>query len=51
MNCLEELKRQLDFHQIEHMLLDYPHLTNQQIEKIDEMIALALNKAMLKVEG
>ena len=48
---LEELEIQLDLHQIETLIEYCPNLTYQQIETIDEIIALALNKATKKVEG
>ena len=48
---VEELENQLDYHQIERMLAAHPNPTNQQIENIDRIITVILNKATTKVEG
>ena len=48
---LEELEIQLDLHQIETLIENCPNPTYQQIETIDEIITLVLNKATKKVEG
>lgn len=48
---LEELEIQLDLHQIETLIENCPNPTHQQIETIDEIITLVLNKATKKVEG
>jgi len=47
----EELEMQLDIHQIETLIENCPNPTYQQIETIDEIITLVLNKATKKVEG
>ena len=48
---VEELETQLDLHQIENLMANYPNPTYQQIEQFDEVITLVLNKATKKVEG
>lgn len=47
---LEELEMQLDFHQIETLIENCPNPACYQIETIDEIIALVLNKVTKKVE-
>ena len=51
MRFIEELEYQLDLHQIESLIENFPNPTHQQIETMDEIIALVLNKATKKVEG
>ena len=47
---LEELENQLDYHRLERMLSENPNPINQQIECVDAIITLMLNKVTLKVE-
>ena len=51
MKFIEELEYQLDLHQIESLIENFPNPTHQQIETLDEIITLVLNKATTKVEG